>query len=325
MIPRRETRWILLSIVVFVTAAIVLPWVGPGALSPMSVWQRQLPDHPIFVELRLSRTLLGLFVGASLAMAGALFQAMLRDSLATPYTLGVSAGASLGAIIAITMGLPGLLGLPAVWIGALTGAVAVLALVAGASSRQGQMSSYRLLLTGICLNSICSALILMLHGIARDSRSISITQWLLGNIDAIRYSALGVFTLISIAIAAVLVANARQWNLLMVGEAWAATRGANPPKLMRTGFLCGSILTAGAISVSGPIGFVGLIVPHLVRSVVSPDYRVLLPCSFLLGGVLLAVADAIGRVVIAPAELPAGAIMALLGGPYLIWIVRKRF
>lgn len=315
----------MLSLFAFIAAAALLPWAGPGSLSIARVWAHEVPDYPIFVELRLSRTLLGLLAGASLSLAGALFQAMLRDSLATPYTLGVSSGASLGAIITITAGLPGLFGLPSVWIGALAGAVAVLTLVAGASSQQGQLSSYRLLLTGISLNGVCSALILMIHGLARDHRSISITQWLLGNVDAIRYSALTVFGVTAIGVAVVLMMNARQWNLLMVGEAWAATRGVDPAKLMRTGFVCGSVLTAGAISVSGPIGFVGLIVPHLVRSAISSDYRVLMPCSFLLGGVLLAVADAIGRVVVAPAELPAGAIMALLGGPYLVWLVRKRF
>lgn len=294
-------------------------------MSPIRVLAREIPDYPIFMELRVSRTLLGLLVGASLSLTGALFQAMLRDSLATPYTLGVSSGASLGAIISITAGLPGVMGLPAVWLGALAGAALVLALVASAGAHAGQLSSYRLLLTGISLNGICSALILMIHSVAREYRSISITQWLLGNIDSIRYTALAAFSIVAAICAAVLLSRAREWNLLMVGETWAATRGVDPARLMRTGFLCGSVLTASAIAVSGPIGFVGLIVPHLVRSRISPDYRVLMPCSFLLGGVLLAIADAIGRVILAPAELPAGAIMALLGGPYLVWLVRKRF
>lgn len=111
----------------------------------------------------------------------------------------------------------------------------------------------------------------------------------------------------------------------MVGEAWAASRGVSPKHLMRVGFLSGSILTGGAIALSGPIGFVGLVIPHIVRSRFSADYRILLPCSFFMGGALLAFADSLGRVVIAPAELPAGALMAVLGGPYLLWLVRKRF
>lgn len=325
MMAAREVRWLAASALLFLAAAAALPWVGPGAISPARVLARETPDYLIFTELRLSRTLLGLMVGASLSLAGALFQAMLRDSLATPYTLGVSSGAALGAIAAIVLNLPSLFGLPSTWIGALAGAAAVLMLVAGASAHSRQWSSHRLLLTGISLNGVCSALILMVHSVVREHRSISITQWLLGNVDAVGYPALATFSAASLAASIVLIARARQWNLLMVGEAWAATRGADPNRMMRTGFLCGSVLTAGAIALAGPIGFVGLIVPHLVRSRVSPDYRVLMPCSFLLGGVLLAAADAIGRVVLAPSELPAGAIMALIGGPYLVWLVRRRY
>lgn len=321
----RDARWLAFCVAALVTAIAVLPWVGPTPVSFRRVLALQTPDYPIFVELRLSRTLLGLLVGASLSLTGALFQAMLRDSLATPYTLGVSAGASLGAIIAISAGLSSFLGLPAVWVGALAGAAAVLALVAGASARQGHLSSFRLLLTGISLNGICSALILMILSVSREYRSLSITQWLLGSLDAVRYPALAAFAAVSIVASGILLSHARQWNLLAVGEAWAATRGASPARLMRTGFVCGSVLTATAIALSGPIGFVGLIVPHMVRSRISPDYRLLMPCSFLLGGVLLAGADAVGRVVVAPAELPAGAIMALIGGPYLVWLVRRRF
>lgn len=325
MMSRRDVRWLFFSLIAFLAAMALLPWIGPGPVSIDRVLAREAPDYPIFVELRLSRTLLGLLVGASLSLAGALFQAMLRDSLATPYTLGVSSGAALGAIVVIALNLPGALGLPAIWVGALVGAASVLALVAGASAQRGQWSGSRLLLTGISLNAVCSALILMVHSVAREHRSISVTQWLLGNIDAVRYSALAGFGTVVVITAGVLISRARQWNLLTVGEFWAATRGVNPTSLMRMGFFCGSILTAGAIALSGPIGFVGLIVPHLVRSRISPDYRVLMPCSFLLGGVLLASADAIGRVALAPAELPAGAIMALMGGPYLVWLVRRRF
>lgn len=323
MVPR-ERRWVIASAAAVVAAVVLLPWIGPAPVTAEGVLAGQSPDYPIFIELRLSRTLLGLLVGSSLSLTGALFQAMLRDSLATPYTLGISSGASLGAILAISVGLPSVWGLPAVWLGALAGAASILALVASLSAQGGHLSSFRLLLTGISLNGICSALILMIHSMARDHRSISITQWLLGSVDSVRYAALGVFAAVALLVAGILISRAKQWNLLMVGEAWAATRGVDPGSLMRTGFLCGSVLTATAIALSGPIGFVGLIVPHIIRSRISPDYRVLMPCSFLLGGVLLASADAIGRSVIAPAELPAGAIMALIGGPYLVWLVRRR-
>jgi iron complex transport system permease protein len=283
------------------------------------------PDYGVFVQLRITRTLLGLLAGGALSLTGGLFQAMLRDSLATPYTLGVSSGAALGAVVTLALNLEQLLGFPAVWVGALTGAALVLAIVAQASWKRGQMSGVRLLLTGISMNSICLAFILLIHGLVGNRRSFSITQWLLGSVDSVSYRALGFFGAVVAVVGAILVWQARSWNLMAIGESWAASRGVDLRNLMISGFLCGSILTAGAVALTGPIGFVGLIVPHLVRSRLSPDNRVLLPCAFLLGGVLLAVCDAIGRTVVAPAEIPAGAVMALIGGPYLVWIVRTRF
>jgi iron complex transport system permease protein len=125
-------------------------------------------------------------------------------------------------------------------------------------------------------------------------------------------------------LAAVIIRNARQWNLLSVGEAWAGTRGADVRRLLRFGYVAGSVLAALTVAVTGPIGFIGLVVPHLVRMRVSADDRVLMPCAFFLGGVLLASCDAIGRVVLAPAEVPAGAITACIGGPYLVRLVRQR-
>jgi iron complex transport system permease protein len=325
MTARLAPRWIAGCAAVFVLAAAMLPLIGSSRLDMRRVFAGEMPDYAIFVELRITRTLLGLLVGGALSLAGGLFQAMLRDSLATPYTLGVSAGAALGAVTMLALDLDGVLGLPALWVGAIAGAGAVLALVAGASWKGGHISGVRLLLTGISLNSICSAFILLIYGVVRERRSFSITQWLLGSVDSVSYTALAVLALAVFGASAVLVKQARAWNLIAVGESWAASRGVNLGRTMMTGYICGSVLCAGAIALTGPIGFVGLIVPHLVRSRISPDNRLLLPCSFLLGGALLAACDTLGRVVLAPAELPAGAVMAVIGGPYLVWVVRRRF
>jgi iron complex transport system permease protein len=289
------------------------------------VLEKLSPDYPIFVELRVSRTLLGLLAGGALALTGSLFQSMLRDSLATPYTLGVSAGAALGAVLTFALDLDRVFGFPATWLGALCGAAAVLLIVAGASWKRGQLSGVRLLLSGIALNSICSAFILLINSVVRDRRSFSITQWLLGSVDSVSYRALFVFAVVVAIASSVVIMQARGWNLLAVGETWAGSRGADLRRLTLTGYCCGSVLTAGAIALTGPIGFVGLIVPHVVRSRISPDNRILMPCSLLLGGVLLATCDTVGRMVLAPAELPAGAVMAVIGGPYLVWLVRRRF
>jgi iron complex transport system permease protein len=317
--------WIWGSAIAFLFAALLLPWLGSGSISMERVLAKAAPDYPIFVELRVSRTLLGLLAGGALSLTGSLFQSMLRDSLATPYTLGVSAGAALGAVLTFALDLEHLLGFPAAWAGAILGAAAVLMIVAGASWKRGQLSGVRLLLSGIALNSICSAFILLISSVVRDRRSFSITQWLLGSVDSVSYRALFLFGAVVLIASTVVITQARGWNLLAVGETWAGSRGVDLRRLTIIGYCCGSALTAGAIALTGPIGFVGLIVPHLVRSRISPDNRILMPCSLLLGGVLLAVCDAIGRIVLAPAELPAGAVMALIGGPYLVWLVRRRF
>jgi iron complex transport system permease protein len=249
---------------------------------------------------------------------------MLRDGLATPYTLGVSSGASLGAIVAILLGWHLTLGVAGVWAGALAGAALVLVLVVIAATHQRSVSSLGLLLAGVAANSVCSALILLLHGLSGLSQSFAISRWLIGSLDAIEYRALSFFVAVIAVMAFMIMTRARAWNLLAVSDAWAAGRGADVRGLLRFGYLGGSVLAAVTVALTGPIGFIGLVVPHLVRVRVSADYRVLMPCSFFLGGVLLAACDTLGRVLLAPAELPAGAITACIGGPYLVWLVRHR-
>lgn len=317
-----KKMWVCL--VTFCAAAVILPWVGPGPVNVRETLHFQSMDSYIFLQLRVTRTLLGLFVGGALSLAGTLFQAMLRDALATPYTLGVSAGASLGAVVAISLGWSVVFGIPATWVGALTGTTAVLVLVMGVAAKQRRISAFGLLLTGVAVNSVCASLILLLHSLAGVTRSFSISRWLIGSVDATSYGSLGVFALIVITISLFVIAQARDWNLMAVDEQWAASRGVRVRSVLLNGYVSGSLLTAGAIALTGPIGFVGLIVPHMVRGRISSDHRILMPCSFFLGGILLASCDALGRIVLAPAEVPAGVILALLGGPYLIWLVRER-
>jgi iron complex transport system permease protein len=315
--------WIGLSLLLFVTAACVLPLVGPTSLDMTRVWARQEPDWSILTNLRLSRTLLGLLAGGTLALAGSLFQSMLRDALATPYTLGVSTGASLGAVIAIALGWDLIAGVAGVWAGALGGAGVVLGLVIGAATRRRQLSSTSLLLAGIAINSVCGALILLVHGLTGLSQSFAISRWLIGGLDAVAFSTLAIYAVVILVLGATVIRQARQWNLLAVGESWAATRGAHVTRSLAFGYLSGSVLAAVTVALTGPIGFVGLVVPHLLRSRTGADDRIVMPCAFFVGGALLATCDAIGRVVLAPAEVPAGAVTALIGGPHLVWLVRR--
>jgi iron complex transport system permease protein len=319
----KPARPVAAAAVVFFAAALLLPFVGPSRLDLPRVWARQEPDWSIFVQLRLSRTLLGLFSGAALALGGSVFQAMLRDALATPDMLGVSSGASLGAVAAIAMGWHLALGVSGIWAGAFAGATAVLVLVA-AATRQRDVSAYGLLLAGVATNSVCWALILLIHSLSGLSQSFAISRWLIGSLDAIDYRGLAMFVAAVIIAAALLIRRARQWNLLAVGDAWTGTRGGDVRRLLRFGYIAGSFLAASTVALTGPIGFIGLVVPHLVRVRISADERVLMPCAFFLGGVLLASCDAVGRVILAPAEVPAGAITACLGGPYLLWLLRSR-
>jgi iron complex transport system permease protein len=317
-------RKVLLCALAFGVAAIVLPWVGPGPLSLSRVLQKRSPDAFIFLQLRLTRTLLALFAGGALSLGGTLFQAVLRDSLATPYTLGVSTGASFGAVVIICLGWQTIWGIPATWVGALAGAFLVLVVVMSAAARNRHISTFGLLLTGIAVNSVCSSFILLFYSLAGVTRSFSISRWLIGSVDATSYSSLGIFVLVVSVTAYFVIAQASGWNLLSVDEQWAASRGVNVQSLVVKGYVSGSVLTAAAIALTGPIGFVGLIVPHIVRARITSDHRILMPCAFLLGGTLLALCDAVGRVVLAPAEIPAGVTLALLGGPYLVWLVRER-
>jgi iron complex transport system permease protein len=329
MTPNEHTtagvrRTLILPVCTFLLSAILLPWIGAGPIGFAKVVHHEFPDYEIFYQLRMTRTLLALVAGGALSLAGCLFQAMLRDALATPYTLGISGGASLGAVAVIATGWQMIWGIPATWIGALAGAFGVLVAVLGGFSRRRQISAFGLLLTGIAINSVCAACIIILGGFAGMTRTFSIARWLIGSVDSTSYTSLGVLSLVVVLLAGMVLYQGRAWNLLSVGEQWAASRGVRVPSLMRTGYIAGSILVAGAIALTGPIGFVGLIVPHLVRSKISPDHRVLLPSAFLFGGALLAVSDAIGRIVLPPAEIPAGAVLALIGGPYLVWAVRRR-
>jgi iron complex transport system permease protein len=165
--------------------------------------------------------------------------------------------------------------------------------------------------------------ILLVHGLTGMSQSFTISRWLIGGLDAVEFSTLSFYASAVVVLSLAILRQARSWNLLAVGETWAATRGANVTRSLFSGYVTGSVLAAGTVALTGPIGFVGLVVPHLLRSRVGGDDRVVMPCAFLLGGVLLATCDALGRTMLAPAEVPAGAITAFIGGPHLIWLVRR--
>ena len=321
---RRMAVALVVSAAAAVAALVLTPLVGSTQIGLDRALAGLSPDKEVLFDLRLSRVVLAMIAGGCLSMAGALFQALLRDALATPYTLGVSSGASLGAVLALTLGYRYAGALPALWLGAFIGAALVLAVVMRLSTEGGRMSSFTLLLAGVTINSICLALILFLHSTAGFVQSFAITRWLMGGIEPVEYSTLiWLVLLLSPAILFIL-RSARQWNLLAVGEEWAQARGVSADRLMKTGYVAGSLLTGAVTALTGPIGFVGLIVPHALRLWMGADHRLLLPCSFLWGAAFLAVCDMAARIVLAPAEVPVGVITALLGGPFFLWLLRSR-
>jgi iron complex transport system permease protein len=322
--PQRLFQAVAWSALAALAALILTPLAGPTALDWSRVTLASSMERQILWELRLPRVLLAMLAGGCLSLAGALFQALLRDALATPYTLGVSSGAALGAVAAICLGWTQAFYLPAVWVAAFVGAAGALLIVLLIATEGNRMSSFTLLLAGVTINSMCLALILFLHNLAGFTQSFSISRWLMGGVDAVEYPALAWLSAITLAAVALILRHARDWNLLAVGEDWASARGLSPRRLLLTGYLAGSVLTGAVTALTGPIGFVGLIVPHALRLRVGADHRVLMPCSFLVGAAFLAVCDALARTVLAPAEVPVGVITAMCGGPFFIWLLRTR-
>jgi iron complex transport system permease protein len=298
-------------------ALLLTPWLGPESLNGAALWRGDAGEWNLFVQLRVSRTILAVLAGGSLAAAGTVFQALLRNSLATPYTLGVSSGAALGAVAAICFRVP--------WVSAsaLAGGLLVLLLVLRLTGRGTPLSAHALILAGVSVTSVCSALITVLHSYAGFSQSFSITSWLIGAIEAVSYPTLALFALLAVPIWVLLTWHAPAWNLLSFGESWAEARGLPVRRFSLMGYLAGSWLAALTVSITGPIGFIGLLVPHFVREAGAPDHRTLIPASILFGAAFLAACDALGRTILAPADVPAGVITALIGGPGLVWILSR--
>ena len=280
----------------------------------------------VFFRLRLPRVLMAGIVGASLAMVGAALQALFRNPLADPFTLGVSGGASLGASLAIACGLGGSFsGVPLIFIAAFAGAgVSVLLVYRLARSGGGLMLPGALLLAGVVLNLCASAGVLVIQYLTSYGRSLQILRWLIGSLDVVGFDLLWKMLVFLVPGWMVLAAHARDLHLLATGEESAASLGVDVRRTQRLVFAASSLIVGVTVSVGGAVGFVGLIVPHAARLLFGQDVRVLLPASFLLGAAFLVLTDTLARVMISPGELPVGAITALLGGPVFLLLLRRQ-
>ena len=308
-------------------AIIAAPFIGSTPIRIGDVFNTRTPfsenvDAQIFFLARLPRALAAALVGGTLAAAGVVFQGLLRNPLATPYTLGVSAGASLGAMLAIAFGATN----PVVGVAgaSLAGAFAAVAVVyALASARHHGLSTTVLLLAGVTLNSFFSALILFVQYLSDFAQTYRALRWLMGDLDVAGYAPLlTALPLLVIALAA-FAWLARPLNLLSLGADAASARGLDVTRAQRLAFFSASLATGAAVSVGGPIGFVGIIVPHFVRLLVGADHRMVLPASLSFGAAFLVACDALARTIVAPLELPVGIITAMIGGPFFLWLLLR--
>ena len=279
----------------------------------------------ILLQVRLPRVLLGFMVGGSLAAVGVGLQALLRNPLADPYVLGISSGAALGAAVAILFGI-GTTGVAihALPLCAFAGGLMAIVLVYRIAATYGRLPIHTLLLAGVILNAILSALIMFITSIMDPNRSFSVMFWLMGTLAAPDYPAMAVLLLYLIVGGSILLWQTPSLNLLTLGEESASSLGVEVETVKRTVFFTSALLTGAAVSMSGMIGFVGMVIPHAVRMVVGADHRLLLPASALVGGTFLVAADTVARTVLAPAEIPVGIVTALGGGPLFIYLLVYR-
>jgi iron complex transport system permease protein len=268
---------------------------------------------------------MGLTIGASLAVTGASLQALFRNPLADPYTLGISGGGALGASVAIALGWSlRVAGVPLVFLASFLGAMLAATLVRAIARTGAVILPGALLLSGVVVNLVSLAAVLTIQYVADPNSSLQILRWVVGSLDVIGIAPVGYMLILLVPAWLALLALSRQLNLLAIDEDTAATLGVNVRRCETVIHTLCSLVVGVTVAMGGAIGFVGLIVPHAVRLMFGEDLRIVLPGSLLLGAAFLVLADALGRTALPSGELPVGAITGLLGGPAFLWLLRRR-
>jgi iron complex transport system permease protein len=266
--------------------------------------------------------IVGFIAGAALALSGMAFQAVFRNPLATPFTLGVSSGAAFGAALFLMTGImAGMKWLPGQSISAFIFASLSIGLVYGLTRIRRGFSTAAMLIAGVAINFFFSSLILFMQYISDFTQSFRIVRWLMGGVETVGYTSVRALLPFFILGAATIFANMRELDLLSLGDDIAAGRGVNVKRTRRSIFMAASILVGGVVSICGPIAFVGMMAPHICRLIIGEGHTRLAPATLLFGGSFLVICDTIARTVIAPAEIPVGVITALLGGPFFLWLL----
>lgn len=279
----------------------------------------------ILFQVRLPRLLLGLLVGACLASVGVVLQALLRNPLADPYVLGVSSGAALGVALAILFGIgTTVLALSVLPLCGFAGGLLSLLVVYRMAASYGRLPIHSLLLAGVILNAIFSALIMFVTSIMEPNRSVGTMTWLMGTLMSPSYPVLAVLALYLMAGLFLLLKQAQVLNIMTLGEESARSLGIETEQVKRRVYIISALITGAVVSVSGMIGFVGMVIPHAVRLMLGADHRLLLPASALVGGMYLMTADTVARTLLDPTEIPVGIVTALAGGPFFIYLLAWR-
>lgn len=294
---------------------LILPW----ELKPGSA------EAEIFWMLRVPRVLTAFCAGAALALSGMVFQAMFRNPLATPFTLGVSSGAALGATLAIRLGVVfTVVGVAGITLAAFFGAFCSVVLVYLLMRLRPDSSTATMLLAGVAVNFTFSSLILMVHYSADLGGSFNILRWMMGNLEVVGIEP--VFGLLPLVLLGGLMALVmrRELDLMSLGDEIAQSRGVSIRNYRKILFIAVSLMVGAVVAVCGPIGFVGMMAPHICRQLVGPDHQRLAPASLFFGGTFLVFSDILARTLISPAELPVGIITSLLGGPFFLWLLLGR-
>ncbi len=298
--------------------------VGPGqvvsAITRALAGRTLVPAEALVIELRLPRVVMAALVGMCLAAAGVLYQALFRNPLADPYILGVSSGAGLGAALAFVVGGSGALALVAPPVAAFVLALGTIVLVAGLATRRGVMQTLSLLLAGVAVSYTLAALTSFVLVLQRQQLS-RVVFWMMGGLQGATWPQCAVVAVMLGAGLAIPLARTRELDIMLLGDERAGELGVDVERTKRLILASASLMVSAAVSVSGLIGFVGLMTPHAVRLLLGPDHRLLIPASVLGGGVVMVLADLLARVVLAPVELPVGIITALLGGPLFVWLL----
>jgi iron complex transport system permease protein len=309
---------------VYVSIGEILQVIG-RAVGALNVNNESTPIDTIVLQLRMPRVFLGFLVGGSLASVGVILQALLRNPLADPYILGVSSGSALGVSLAILFGVGTMAWvIPVLPVCGFFGGLLALLVLYRMSATYDRLPVHSVLLAGVILNAIFSALIMFVTSIMEPNRSFATMAWLMGSLVAPASQTLLVLSAYLIICLALLFKQVGVLNIMTLGEEPARSLGVDTERAKRSILLTAALITGAVVSVSGMIGFIGMVVPHAVRLVLGADHRLLLPASALVGGLFLMTADTFARSFFAPSELPVGIITALAGGPFFIYLLLWR-